>query len=183
MNKASGIEPMRRALEDAASRLLASDAGQRLILWHEGLAARERQAFAVLALLLGAFVVYALVYVPLERRIDAARAHLLREHQLLQWLQAQKVGSQARPAVMPDEATRPLAVTVNAAAAEFGLSFASMRPAGSDGVRVELSDVVFADAVRWFAALRRTGVRIDAFTIEPGPGAAGRVDASVTLRG
>ncbi|MCG3169297.1 MAG: hypothetical protein CALGDGBN_00815 [Pseudomonadales bacterium] len=175
--------PVRRVFEDAASRLLASDAGQRLILWHEGLGARERRALAVLAVLCGALAVYALVFAPLERRIDAARAHLVREQQLLHWLQAQRSVAQTVYAAVPDAAARPLAVTANAVASEFGLAFASMRPAGNDGVRVELRDVVFADTVRWFAALRREGVRIDAFTIDTRPGALGRVDVNVTLRG
>ena len=100
---------LRRQFEDLVGRLMASDQGQRLIEWYEGLGERERLALRVLGAFATVLLAYVLIVSPLLARGDKALRFLQDEQKMYAWLksnesQAPQPASVACLQRLPEEA-------------------------------------------------------------------------------
>jgi general secretion pathway protein M len=173
---------MRRQAEDLASRLMASDAGQRLLAFHDRLGERDRIALRGLGWFGAAVLMYVLMIAPLVAHVDAATRRLQAERELLTWLQSHDSGSVggAMPASGSEEA---LATVVNETAEQAGLSIRRYEPAGEDGVRLWMEGADFNALVKWLFLLEGShGVSAAEFNIER-ESDPGKVSVRITLRG
>ena len=173
---------MRRQAEDLASRLMASDAGQRLLAFHDQLGQRDRLALRGLAWFVLCVIVYQILISPLLSHVETAERRLQSERELLSWLQAHDAaaGGAVSPGASGDE---PIATVVNSTAEEGGLAIRRYEPAGEDGVRLWLEGANFNSVVKWLFLLEGThGIRASEFTIER-EAAPGKVSVRITLRG
>ena len=171
---------MRRQAEDLASRVMASDPGQRLLAFYDQLGERDRVAVRGLALFAAAVLVYLAAISPLVAHVDSAVRRLESEQELLNWLKSRDAGGAGAAVVQRDE---PLATIVNATAEEGGLAIRRYEPSGEDGVRVWMEGANFNAFVKWLYVLEGThGIRAAEFNIER-ENEPGRVSVRITLRG
>jgi general secretion pathway protein M len=184
MSKLGALLPeLQRQFEDLASRFMASDNGQRLLAWHDQLSPRDRLALRVLSWFAAALLLYAMLLQPVFEFGDRAQSRLQQERALVAWLEANRAvaGQTAKTATVVRE--QPVAVLVNASAVQSKLAIESIKPAGDDGIRVELKGVAFNAIVKWLHLMEAEGIHAEAFNIGHRPGEAGMVDATLTLRG
>jgi general secretion pathway protein M len=173
---------MRRQAEDLASRVMASDPGQRLLAFYDQLGERDRMAVRGLAWFAAAVLVYLAAISPLVAHVDSAVRRLEREQELLNWLKSHDVGAAGAAAVIAQR-DEPLATIVNASAEEGGLSIRRYEPSGEDGVRVWMEGASFNAFVKWLYVLEGThGIRAAEFNIER-ENEPGKVSVRITLRG
>ncbi len=173
---------MRRQAEDLASKVMASDPGQRLLALYEQLGERDRLALRMLGWFGSAVVLYFLTIAPLVAHVESAARRLEGERSLLAWLQSHEAeaGSGAPASSARDE---PLATVVNSTADQEGLSIRRYEPAGDDGVRLWMEAVSFNALVKWLFVLEGShGIRASEFTIER-QDEPGKVSVRITLRG
>lgn len=172
---------MRRQAEDLASRVMASDAGQRLLAFYDQLGERDRVALRGLAWFSAAVLGYLVAVAPLVARLDVSVRRLESEQALLAWLKSHdERGVTAAVSPASDE---PLATVVNSTAEESGLSIRRYEPSGEDGVRVWMEDTNFNALVKWLFLLEGThGITASEFTVERGQD-PGKVSVRITLRG
>jgi len=184
MSKLGALMPeLQRQFEDLASRFMASDNGQRLLAWHDQLSPRDRLALRLLSWFAVVLVLYAMILQPVFEYGDRAKAQLQQDRALVAWLQANRAvaGQSAKAASVVRE--QPVAVLVNASAVQSKLAIESIKPAGDDGIRVELKGVAFNAIVKWLHLMETEGIHAEAFSIAHRPGEPGMVDATLTLRG
>lgn len=173
---------MRRQAEDLASRVMASDAGQRLLAFHDQLGERDRLALRGLGWFGAAVLLYTLLVSPLLAHVESAERRLQNEMELLSWLRAHDTvaGGAASPAASGEE---PLATVVNSTAEEGGLAIRRYEPAGDDGVRLWMEGANFNALVKWLFLLEGThGIKASEFSIER-EADPGKVSVRITLRG
>ena len=84
---------MRRQAEDLASRVMASDAGQRILGLYEQLGERDRLALRCLGGFGAVVLAYVIAVAPLLGKLDASAHRLTAERSLLAWLQAHDQGA------------------------------------------------------------------------------------------
>lgn len=125
------------------------------------LAARERLALAGLALFLVLVVLYLLLWQPARQGVTAARSAFEQQRALHAYLQAQAPaarGLAGKPRTSLDPAR--LQGLVTASAAEQGLAVERLDSDGDGSLQVSLQPALFAQLLRWFAALEQQGVQI-----------------------
>jgi general secretion pathway protein M len=176
-------DELRRQAEDLASRVMASDTGQRLIGWYDGLGDRDRLALRLLSCFLAGVMLYFAAVSPLLAYVGKAERRLEDERALLAWLRSHEGEAGAGPVVGGIARNQPVATLVNTSAKESGLTIRRYEPADNDGMRVWLEDVPFNAVIKWIVMLEGNyGIRAVEFNVER-EGAAGRVSARLTLRG
>jgi type II secretory pathway component PulM len=154
--------------------------GERLKAWYAGLEAREQALLlwgaiaAAVLLVLGTLLQSHAVVNRAEQRLATKRADLAHIQSVLPELQA---------APVPQGAGESLVIIVDRTTRDSGLAMAlrGTEPAGQTGVRVRFEGASFDSTVAWLLRLQREyGVAVQAASFERG-GAAGLVNASVTL--
>jgi general secretion pathway protein M len=173
---------MRRQVEDLASRVMASDAGQRLLGVYDQLGERDRMALRGLSWFAAAVLVYLAAISPLVAHVDSALRRLESEQALLSWLKSHDPAATGASTVIAQR-DEPLATIVNATAEEGGLAIRRYEPSGEDGVRVWMEGASFNAFVKWLYVLEGThGIRAAEFNIER-ENEPGKVSVRITLRG
>ncbi len=173
---------MRRQAEDLASRVMASDPGQRLIAFYEQLGERDRLAVRYLGWFSAAVVAYLMAVSPLLAMLDAASRRLEEERSLLTWLQSHDQGSAAAGA-SAGSTGEPVAGVVNSTAEKAGLAIRRYEPSGENGVRLWMEGASFNSLVKWLFLLEGThGIQASEFTIER-EAEPGKVSVRITLHG
>ena len=176
-------DEMRRQAEDLASKLMASDTGQRLIGWYDGLGDRDRLALRLLSCFLAVVALYFAAVAPLMGYVDKAERRLEDERALLAWLRSHEGETAGATGGASPSRDQPVATVVNSTAKENGLTIRRYEPADQDGMRVWLEGVPFNAVIKWIVMLEGNhGIRAVEFNVER-EGAAGRVSARITLRG
>ena len=129
--------------------------------WYEGLNTRERRLVLAVAIVIGVFIPYQLIWEPfqssvddMEERVTAKRKELAdvqRMGQEVQQLRAQS-GVRARPA-----GRQPLLTMADSTARrQLAGAVENVKEEGSDGVRVQLKNARFDDVMRWLDGLQTT---------------------------
>lgn len=152
--------------------------------WLGGLAPRERNLVYLAAALLVVALVYLVVVLPVTTAAKHRAARIEQKASDLAWMR------QVAPQVMAAAAAgggaasdESLVVLVDRTGRGAGLGSAirDQSPNGEHGLRLRLEGAPFDVLVAWLASLQQQhGVRIDGATIDAA-GAAGLVNASLTL--
>jgi general secretion pathway protein M len=174
---------MRRQAEDLASRMMASDVGQRLLAFYDQLGERDRLALRLLGLFGGVLCLYLMLIAPLAEHGNRAARRLDDERALLAWLRSHEAEAGNAPGGATAARSEPLATLVNKTADENGVSIRRYEPAGEDGVRLWLEGASFNAVVKWLFLLEGShGIRAEEFSIER-ESSPGLVSVRLTLRG
>jgi len=172
---------MRRQAEDLASRVMASDVGQRALAFYEQLGDRDRTAVRWLGWFGAATIGYLTAVSPLLERLESSSRRLESERAMLAWLQAHDQGGAAGST--PHASDEPLATVVNTTAEKAGLAIRRYEPSGEDGVKLWLEGAAFDALIKWLFLLEGShGIRASEFTIER-EAEPGKVSVRMTLRG
>jgi len=152
--------------------------------WLDGLAPRERNLVYVAAALLGIFIVYVAVVLPVTSAARHREARIVQKTTDLAWMR------QVAPQVMAAAASgsgvasnESLVVLVDRTARESGIgqSIRDQTPAGQTGLQLRLEGAPFDLLMAWLASLQQQyGVRVDAAIIGAA-NAPGLVNANLTL--
>ena len=152
--------------------------------WFAGLNQREQLSLLALALVLGLYVIFAVVLAPL----DSARASLAQQNrgvaeslQRVDVLVSQILDLRASGGPGGSAAQRNLTSLVNSATAEHKLQVARLQPNSRGEIQVRLENAPFDDLVAWLYQMEhREGLVVQEASITQA-GAAGRVNVSVRL--
>lgn len=150
----------------------------------DGLSAQERKLVSALAVAIGAFLFYLILWAPMQRELTRLRASVPQDRAKLIVMRAQAVQAQQLRAKQP-AGTRGdgLLSAIEQSAGSRGLrqSVARIEPEGKTGARVFFDEVSFNELVAWLADLQTQGIRVESATVQRRP-AAGIVNARVLLR-
>lgn len=163
---------MREQLQQAQARFAA-------------LAPRERLLVSVCALVVGAALLYAVVWQPLNATRADLRDALAAERALAQRLVAARaeVARLRGQTAQPQGANRSLLALVDQSGRAIGLGdgIRGVTPDGDDRARVRLDNVAFDDTVRWIDQLeRRYGLAVQAADVSA-KSKPGVVEARITV--
>lgn len=151
----------------------------------DGLSAQERKLVTALAVIVGAFLLYLILWAPMQRELARLRVSVPQDRAKLIVMRAQAAQAQQLRAKQPAAGTRGggLLSTIEQSAGTRGLrqSVARIEPEGETGARVFFDEVSFNELVAWLADLQSQGIRVESATVQRRP-AAGIVNARVLLR-
>lgn len=156
--------------------------------WFESLESREQVFVAAGAIAVVLALLYAFVWLPLDRgQQDLARSVASWERSLaeLRPLKAmQQASGGSRPARSVAASQAPVVIVDQSLRAR-GLheSLQRSQPTTADGIRVEFEDVAFDDLVLWLGDLsRQYAMQVSSGSVSAaGSGEPGRVNATLTL--
>jgi type II secretory pathway component PulM len=152
--------------------------------WYNSLAPRDQRVlrFGALGVLL---IILVWVFLPLQHRLNDARARLQKQQSDIAWMQqVAPTLAAAGPGPVAAATQESLVVLIDRSARESGLaeSLAGSQPAGNGAMRVQLEHADFNLLTGWISRLSaQHGVRVEAASITAGNG-PGVVNASVQLR-
>jgi general secretion pathway protein M len=154
-----------------------------LARWRQ-LEARERRLLAWGGVALILFLLYALIWAPIQTDLERLRASVPQNQNKLALMrtQAHEV-AQLRTRAPASTLGGNLLSTVEQSAMNRGLrqSMARIEPEGANAARVTFEEVNFNSLVSWLADLQSQGVRVENANVQRRPG-AGLVSARILLR-
>ena len=157
----------------------------RALTYWRGLAPRERMIAGIGGVLAAIFLLYALLWVPLQSDLKRLRVDVPREQEQLQWMRTQSARiKQLRAAAPTTLQGGGLLSFVEQSAQAFNIrqSIKRVDPEGPNGVRLAVDGVAFNSLLEWLANLQKQGgVRIDNASLEP-QATPGVVNARLVLR-
>lgn len=156
--------------------------------WFESLAARERLFVSVGFVVVVLAVIYAFIWLPIDRnqqRLEASVSSWERslvELRPLKGLQLE-AGSAPRPAVAGAQQTPVVIVDQTLRARGLDGALQRSQPTTGDGIRVEFEDVAFDELVLWLGDLNsQYAMQVAAGSFSAtSRGGPGRVNATLTL--
>lgn len=167
------LTPLKREL---GAYLIRSGAWQR---WQQ-LPPRDRLALTVLGVFFALLVVYAFIWLPLDRKLESATARYRQESELLAYLQAQApmlrtLAKRERSSLGPEQ----LQGLITSSAQKRGLVLERLDSEGSGRLLVSLAQVPFERLIVWLRDIEKKGVTLLEIGLERN--GAGRVDARLTV--
>lgn len=157
--------------------------------WIGRLDPRERTALLVGAVALLGSLLYLLIWEPFHAHLAAMEQRVAEQRAALQWMRGAardvlRLQGSARSLPGAKQGQSLLAtVDETAKTGRLGPALRRIEPDGDNGVRVWLEQAAFDDLVLWLGKLRtERGVDVSTITVER-QGAAGLVNARVTLIG
>lgn len=161
---------------------------QKLNAAYDHLPRRDQRAVQLLTLAVALFVVYFLIWQPVNDFHDEAAARSEAAAERLAWLEANidsarqlaNLGDSTGPAKKIED-SRSMMSTVTASAQEAGLTLQRFEPSGEDKMRVWLEDSAFDNLAQWLERLASEyGIVVDQAAIDRAND-AGRVNVRLTL--
>lgn len=156
--------------------------------FYENLSVSERRSLLVGGVALGLVLIYGLIWLPLQRSVIAMQAQVVKNQELVTWMQNASADVRSilgnAPAVRTERGDSSLLALVDNTAKQTNLGQAVRRvePKGKDEVRVRLEDAPFDDMIRWLTDLQlRYGVQAESVSVDKQP-SPGRVNANLTLK-
>ena len=150
----------------------------------DGLTAQERTLVTAFAVVIGVFLLYMILWAPMQRELTRLRVSVPQDRAKLIVMRAQAVQAEQLRAKQPaGNRSGGLLSTIEQSAGTRGLrqSVARIEPEGQTGARVFFDEVSFNELVAWLADLQSQGIRVESATVQRRP-AAGIVNARVLLR-
>ena len=147
---------------------------QKLITQYDHLPRRDQMALQVMAVAVGLFLLYFLIWRPASGFNEDALDERQSAADLLAWMQ-QNEGEIRNLAASSENAgvasqitnTRSLMATVTSSASEAGLSLQRFEPSGESGMRVWIEDAAFNQVARWLENLtQQYGIAVDQASID-----------------
>lgn len=161
---------------------------QKINTAYDQLPRRDQRAVQLLSLALGVFLVYFMLWQPVQDYHESAAARADAAADRIAWLAAnidlaRKVaqGGQAASPTKKIEDSRSMMTTVTASAQEAGLKLQRFEPSGENKMRVWLDNIAFDSLAPWLERLAAEyGIIVDQAAIDRAND-AGRVNARLTL--
>ncbi|MEY1661949.1 type II secretion system protein GspM [Isoalcanivorax beigongshangi] len=153
--------------------------------WFAEREAREQRLLVALAITAVLFLLYGMVWAPTVQARDAARQRYLSQAQVVNWIEdnaavVRQAGAQSNGGT-PHFSGDWISL-INSSATQTGLTLRGYTPDGSDAVRVQLEQQVFARVVIWFQQLEQEqGIRVSSLEISASQ-QPGTVNVRATLR-
>ncbi len=143
----------------------------------------ERRIILGLCLLIGAAIIWGLLWQPLANWSNGEQQRHQTQQSLLEWLQANEQNARNAAKVTPGGAkTDGLLTVVSRTAAQANLQLTRFQPESSGGVSVVLQKQAFNDVIRWLDDLQSNeGVQVMQASLDADP-LSGRVNARFSLR-
>jgi len=132
--------------------------------WFEQLAQREQRLVIAMSALVGIFLLYSVIWQPLNSNIATAEQKVARQQALLAWVEENtekyKRASKGKP-----QSGGSLSSVVNSSARQSGINVTRMQPQGDD-IQVWIDDVPFTTLLSWLESLSSSrGVMVKAIDI------------------
>ncbi len=157
--------------------------------WFESLGGREQLMVAAAAVVFALFLVYALVWSPLQTSHETLQTRVKVQRDTAAWMtqsagQLQQLQRARGPGAQSLGGKSLLAMADSTARANgLGTSLKRVEPEGSNNVRVWLEDAAFDQVVKWLGVISSTyGIGIDSATMERVAGSVGKINARLTLQ-
>lgn len=157
--------------------------------WFESLGGREQMMVAAGAVVFALFLVYALVWSPLQSNHETLQTRVEAQRETAAWMtqsagQLQQLQRARGPAARGLGGKSLLAMADSTARANgLGASLKRVEPEGSNNVRVWLEDASFDQVVKWLGMISSTyGIGTDSASIERVAGSVGKINARLTLQ-
>ncbi|HSG11746.1 MAG TPA: type II secretion system protein M [Gammaproteobacteria bacterium] len=157
--------------------------------WFESLGGREQLMVAAAAVVFALFLVYALVWSPLQTSHETLQTRVKAQRDTAAWMtqsagQLQQLQHERGPGAQSLGGKSLLAMADSTARANgLGTSLKRVEPEGSNNVRVWLEDAAFDQVVKWLGVISSTyGIGIDSATMERVAGSVGKINARLTLQ-
>ena len=144
---------------------------------------------AAAAVVFALFLVYALVWSPLQTSHETLQTRVKAQRDTAAWMtqsagQLQQLQHERGPGAQSLGGKSLLAMADSTARANgLGTSLKRVEPEGSNNVRVWLEDAAFDQVVKWLGVISSTyGIGIDSATMERVAGSVGKINARLTLQ-
>lgn len=153
--------------------------------WWLGLSLREKQTLMLGGIAVAIYIVYALIWSPLDNKIVAMREQIQQDQKLLAWMQAadKRLTGSDNPTPTPLLASSLLSVAqkqIKQSALADQLS--QLRQAENDAVQLSFKQVDFDKLVTWLAdSSRQKGLTVAQLTVAPSE-SPGIVSAELQLK-
>ena len=150
----------------------------------QGLAPRERQLATAIAVVLGVFLLYLVLWAPMQRDLNRLRVSVPQDRAKLATMRAQANQVQQLRARLPAAGQRGNIMSVLEQTANtrgMRQNIARMEPDGPSGARVFMDEVSFNAMLAWLAELQSQGIRVENATVQRRP-SPGLVNVRVLLR-
>ena len=162
--------------DELVNRLTQSATGQR---WQQ-LPSRDRAALLILGFILMLLLIYAFVWLPINRKLDSAKSHYEQEYDFFNYIleRAPNVVSSTRLISKALNSDQIQGVITNTAQ-QHGLALQRLENEGSGRLLVTIVQAPFDKVVYWLQALEGDGIII--FEIGLERTGEGKVDARINL--
>jgi general secretion pathway protein M len=157
--------------------------------WFASLGGREQLMVAAAAFVFALFLVYALVWSPLQTSHETLQTRVNAQRATAAWMtqsagQLQQLQRARGPAARGLGGKSLLAMADSTARANgLGSSLKRVEPEGSNNVRVWLEDASFDQVVKWLGIISSTyGIGTDSASMERVAGSVGKINARLTLQ-
>jgi len=150
--------------------------------WWVRLTVREQASLLVLAVAVGVWLLWIVLWAPLAAKRDRmAEQNIATAEALVRVDALSALVIQARADGTPVRATSNLAAVVNQSTARFGLAVSRLQPGAGGDLQVRLENARFADLAAWLHQLEsRDGLIFEEVAITQA-GGAGRVNVTVRI--
>ncbi len=151
--------------------------------WYSAQSRREQMLVLVTAILLIVFIVYFLIWQPLNKSIANMDNRLQRQQTDLTWMRVNsaRVRAAAGNNTAVDRGERSLIQVVTASSSRHGLSLSRVQESGSSEIRLWLDSAGFDAMLRWLDELEaREGIAVQNLSVNQ-TDTTGMVKATVTL--
>lgn len=141
-------------------------------LWWQQLNSRERSLVQIMGTAIVIFVLYSLVWQPLNTKLAAAEKTLSSRQDLLTWVEEQTTRYQSiKPNARGKKTTGSLSSIVNRSASQHQLVISRMQPQG-DNLQVWLESAPFTQLLYWLEHLANNeGLQVQAIDLAQGDNA------------
>jgi len=155
-------------------------------LWWQNLAPRERQILTLGAIIVAAFLLYRLLWIPLTNRTARLEAQVISGYQTVAWMQqaSAEIRSLRGTAAVHASDVNPL-VAAQETAARLGLDKQMTRldTQGGNIIQVRMENAPLDSVLSWMQTLgRQYGLTVDRVVMEPQPGQVNRINATFAIR-
>lgn len=121
--------------------------------WFEQLALREQRLVLAMSALIIVFIIYSLIWQPLNTNLEKAEQKLARQQALLSWVQENTAQyQQAARGGTKKSSGGSLSGVVNSSARQAGITIARIQPQGDD-IQVWIDEVAFSTMLTWLDGL------------------------------
>lgn len=155
--------------------------------WWMNLAIREKQTLALGAVLVGIFIIYAIIFAPLSSSVGNLREKIHKNQMLLTWMQESDKRIQfleKKPQTAPEKSSASLLSIVQDDINQnpIAKTVSQLQQADSDTIQLHLQAVSFDNMIKWLATLcQQQHLAVNQLTITNGT-AIGVVDAELRLQ-
>ena len=134
--------------------------------WFEQLAPREQRLVLAMSALILVFLIYSLIWQPLNDNLDKSSQKLVRQQALLSWVQENTaLYQQAAKGSAIKNSGGSLSGIVNTSARQAGITITRIQPQGDD-ILIWIDEVAFSTMLTWLDTLNsKSGLQVKAIDL------------------